>query len=266
MPERIVSTSPSITETLFALGLGDRVVGVSSYCRFPEEAGALPKIGTFLHPSAELIARAEPDLTILHRGPSGIERQLEALGIPFLVVERGSLESVFTTIRAIGERASSTDRAAALIGSIEKRLAKVREAVSGRTPTRVLIIVGRRSGTLTDLVAAGRRSYLSDLVAIAGGMNVLESEGLPEYPRISMETVIRLAPEVVIDAGDMGDSADERERRSKATEELWKVQPLPASKTRRVHAVTSDAMVVPGPRLVEAAETIALWLHGVKIP
>ena len=262
-PSRIVSTSPSITETLFALGLGDRVVGVSTFCRFPVAVEALPKIGTFLRPDAELIARLRPDLVVIHAGPSGIEQRLSALRIPFATVERGRLPGVYSSIRTIATAAGVPDEAGTLITRLESRLQRVRLAVAGRTPQRVLLIIGRRAGTLTDLIAVGRNSYLTDLLTIAGGINVLADEGLPEYPRISMETVIRLAPDVIIDMGDMGDAPEERRARRVTTEGLWKKQPLAASRAGRVHAVMSDAFVVPGPRVVEAAETMASWLHGV---
>src|SRR5882672_6700346 len=94
-PTRIVSTSPSITETLFALALGDRVVGVSTFCRFPPEVLKLPKVGTFLKPEAEVIAGLRPDLVIVHELSTGIDRQLTSLRIPFVVADRGTLASVF---------------------------------------------------------------------------------------------------------------------------------------------------------------------------
>jgi len=258
-PARIVSTSPSITETLFALGIGDRVVGVSTYCRYPAEALALPKVGTFLKPDAEIIARLKPELTIVNRGPSGIEQHLNALQLRFITVDPGTVESVFPTIRQIGEAAGVTPRAEALIASLEARLARVRTAVAGRSPTKVLIIVGRRTGTLTDLIGVSEKSYLGDLVRIAGGVNVL-SGTLPAYPRISMETVVRLAPQVIVDAGDMGDTADQREARRTQTLALWRAQPLIPS-TTRVFFAGSDAFVVPGPRIVDVAETFARWFH-----
>lgn len=262
-PVRIVSTSPSITETLFALDLGGRVVAVSSYCRYPPAVAGLPKVGAFLRPDVELIARLRPDITIVHPGPNGIERRLETLKLPFVTVERGGLSSVFASIRTIGGAAGVPQRAEALVAEIEARLNRVRAAVGGRRPQRVLLIVGRRPGTLTDLVAVGRSSYMSDLATIAGGVNVLSDPALPEYPRISMETVIRLAPDVIIDAGDMGDTSEERRSRQTITEGLWKRQQLDAARAGRVHAVISDAFVIPGPRVIEATETMALWLHGV---
>jgi iron complex transport system substrate-binding protein len=265
--ERIVSTSPSITETLFALGLGDRVVAVSRYCRYPAEAAQLPRIGSFLEPDAELIVRLRPDLVFVHPESSGIRRKLATFPMSVITVDRGTtLAGVFSSIRTIANGAGVPERGKTLIRTLEERLAGVRTAVAGRTPRKVLLIVGRRAGTLTDLVAVGPRSYLSDLVTIAGGVNVLGEARLPEYPRISMETVIRLAPDVIVDAGDMGDTPDDRRSRQARTEALWTRQPLVAASTGRVHAVISDAVVVPGPRVVDVAETFARWFHGVGSP
>ena len=262
-PARIVSTSPSITETLFALDLGPRVVAVSRYCRYPPEVAALPKVGTFLQPDVELIAQLKPDLAIVHPGPNGVARQLGVLRIPFVTVEQGGLDRVYSSIGVIGKAAGVPDRARALVSTLQARLDRVRTAVASRPTQRVLIILGRRPGTLTDLIAVGGSSYLSDLVKVAGGTNVLAGSSF-EYPRISMETVIRLAPDVIIDGGDMGDLPEDRRARRIVTEGLWKQQPLTAGRTGRVHAVVSDAFVVPGPRVVEVAETMALWLHGIS--
>jgi iron complex transport system substrate-binding protein len=261
-PARIVSTSPSITETLFALGLGDRVVGVSTYCRFPPEVVKLPKVGTFLTPDAELIAGLRPDLVVVHELSAGIDRKLASLRIPFVVVDRGTLASVFSSIRQVATAAGVPGRADALVAEIERRLDAVRRA--GRTAPRptVLFIIGRSPGMLSDLVAVGPGSYINELIEIAGGKNVLAIKGQPEYPRISMETVLRLDPEVIVDTVDMGETEAERRPRQPINERLWSTYgALTAVKTRRLHAATTDALVVPGPRVVDAAEWVATLLR-----
>src|SRR5262245_31582718 len=146
VPARIVSTSPSITDTLFALGLGDRVVGVSTFCRYPAAVIGLPKVGTFLKPEPELIARLKPDLVFVHTGPNATATQLATLGIRTATVDSGSLAAVFSTVRGIGAAAGVPDRAERLVADIHRRLDRVRSAVAGRTPRKVLIIVGRRTG------------------------------------------------------------------------------------------------------------------------
>ena len=262
IPSRIVSTSPSITETLFALGLGDRVVGVSTYCRYPAAVSALPKVGTFLKPNAEIIVRLRPDLVFVHEGPHDVARQLSALSVRTVSVDRGTLSSIFSTIRAVAAAAGAAGSGERLVADLERHLDRVRDAVAGRPRRKVLMIVGRRPGTLTNLMAVGKGSYLNDLVGIAGGVNVL-GDGVPEYPTVSIETVNRLAPDVIVDAGDMGDTAASRRQREAATIGLWRAQTLVAAAKGSVHAVTSDAFVVPGPRVVEVAETLAAWIHGV---
>ena len=263
-PARIVSTSPSITETLFALGLGDRVVGVSTYCRYPPAVAVLPKVGTFLKPDAETIARLKPDLVFVHKGPNNVLAQLGTLGIKTAVVDRGSLPGVFTTIREISTAANVADKGERLVGDLNAGLDRVKASVAGRTPRKVLIIVGRRTGTLTDIIAVGPGSYLHGIATIAGGSNVLASTTL-EYPRISMETVISLAPDVIVDVGEMGESPADSDRRRQITEGLWRSQTLvKAVRDGGVHAVHDEAFVVPGPRIVEVARTMARWLHGVE--
>ena len=264
---RIVSTSPSITESLFALGLGDRVVGVSTYCRFPAEVAHLPKVGTFLKPDTEVIARLRPDLVIVQVGPHDVRRQLSALGVRSIAVDQGGLDQVYATILAIGNEASVPDRAAALVERLRQRLGSIRAEVSKRPAKKVLIVVGRQAGTLADLVVVGEGSYLHELIAIAGGVNIMAGAGLTEYPRISLETVIRLAPDVIVDAGDMGNTPEEHVRRKGTTEQLWRQQKLvPAAQRNDVHAVMTNAFVVPGPRVIEVAETLAAWIHGVRVP
>lgn len=264
-PARIVSTSPSITEILFALGLGDRVVGVSRFCRYPADVVERPTVGTFLKPDVERIARLHPDLTILQGSQHGIEQRLQMLALPSLTVERGTLLNVFRAIRAIGTAAHAPDRAEALIARLDARLARVRTAVAGRPAARVLIIVGRRVGMVSDLVAAAERTYLNDLVQIAGGANVLAGQTPLEYPRVSMETVVRLAPDVIVDASHMADTEIARLAWRSSTEALWRAQPLLPRETR-MHVAISDAVVVPGPRLVEVVETFARWFHDVQVP
>lgn len=266
-PMRLVSTSPSITETLFALGLGARVVGVSNYCRFPPEVAMLPKVGAFLSPDAELIARLKPDVVFLHTGPNSAAKHLAALSIRTAVIDRGSFETVPSTIRQIGLAAGVPDVADRLIATINGRLDRVRSAVAGRSPRSVLIIVGRQTGTLSDIIAVGHASYLNSITGIAGGRNALPSTVKPEYPRISMETVISLSPDVIIDIGEMGESPADSDRRRQVTEGLWKKQTLvKAAREGRVFATTDEAFTVPGPRIANVAETMATWFHGVRFP
>ena len=151
-PMRIVSTSPSITESLFALGLGPRVVGVSNFCRYPAEALNLPKVGSYLRPDTEVIARLRPDLVLLSAGPHQAERQLTSLGLRAVTLAPGSLsQRLFDDSGHRRARRASAARADALVAEIRNALDRVRSAVAGRPRKKVLVIVGRRTGTLSDL-------------------------------------------------------------------------------------------------------------------
>jgi iron complex transport system substrate-binding protein len=261
VPARIVSTSPSITETLFALDLGNRVVGVSTYCRYPERVASLPKVGTFLEPEPETIARLKPDVVFVQAGPNTAATHLASLGIRAVPVGPGTLPSVFSTIRQISEAAGVPERGDALVRRLQAALDEVKASVRGRPSKKVLIVVGRRTGTLTDLVAVGSGSYLHEILTIAGGDNVLASVKL-QYPRISMETVVSLAPDVIIDIGEMGESPTDSERRRQVTESLWARERLvKAVRDQAVHAVHDEAFVVPGPRVVDVARAMARWFH-----
>jgi len=260
-PSRIVSTSPSITETLFALGLGDRVVGVSTYCRFPPEVVKLPKVGTFLKPNAEVIAGLRPDLVLVHAVPDGVDRQLASLHVPFVTVREGALADVFAAMRQIADAAGVSDRAGPLISGIQRKLDDIKQRRAGRPHPRVLFIMGRQPGALADLIAVGPGSYINDLIGIGGGTNPLTDGSPSGYLHISMESVLRLDPDVIVDTVDMGETEAERVDRQRINERLWDAfGSLSAVKNRRVYAATTDALVVPGPRVVEAAEWVASLL------
>jgi iron complex transport system substrate-binding protein len=261
-PRRIVSTSPSITETLFALGLGPRVVGVSEYCRFPEEVMRLPKVGTFLRPNAELIARLQPDLVILQKLSNDLTDRLSGLGIRYLEVERGSLPSLYAMMEKIGMATSVGPRARELISMTQARLAVLRERSATLPKPKVLFIVGRRLGTLSNLVAVGSDSYLNELLRVAGATNVLDDPSMPAYPRISMETVIRLDPDILIDVAEPMAGSAEQQPRQKDVAILWGQQSeLTAVRSKRVYALDSEAFVVPGPRVAEVAQSLFSIFH-----
>jgi iron complex transport system substrate-binding protein len=207
-PQRIVSTFPSITETLFAIGAGDRVVGVSDYCRFPPAVLALPKVGGFSKPDPEKIALLRPDLVIIDKYAAALAERLSALKLHYLGVQLGSLADVYTMIHDIGAATGLEQRAEKLNSDIRQSLEAVRarNAKSGSRPS-ALIVMGRTPGQLTGIIAVGRRTYLGELLEMAGGTNALEDTPIP-YPHISLETVVLRNPDVIIDLSLMGKDND----------------------------------------------------------
>ena len=264
-PARIVSTSPSITETLFALGLGDRVIGVSRYCHYPPEVATRPRVGTFLKPNAEIIARLRPDLVIVQRLPNDVAEQLRAVEVKVKQVDNGDLARNLETMREIGRAAGVEDRAEALVSHIRRDLDQIASRTHGPS-RRVLFVVGRTPGRLESIVAVGKGSYLNELIAIAGGANVLADSPMA-YTRISLEALVRLNPDVIIDMGEMAETTGVTEERKQAVVHLWQSQSgLAAVTARRVVAVASDIYVVPGPRMVDAAREMARLIHPEAAP
>ena len=267
-PARIVSTLPSITETLFALGLGDRVVAVSQHCRYPPQVVALPKVGTFVKPDLERIIALKADLVVISdRAAGDFAARLGALQVPFVAVPSRTLSDVTLAIRQIGAAAGIESHAREVAETIERRLDDIRRLSVANPRPKVLLILGRNPQALTGMVAAGRDSYLNDLITIAGGLNVLDKPGVPPYPHISLENVLDLKPDVIVDVIDMTATTAVRARRAEASRELWRrFRTIPAVRNGRVHADAIDALVVPGPRVVDTAEWLAALIREPSRP
>jgi iron complex transport system substrate-binding protein len=256
-PKRIVSTSPYITETLFALGLGPRVIAVSEYCRYPAEAAKLPRIGSYLQPNVEVIARLKPDLVLIERLPNQTRPQLSTLSIATAEVEIGNLRRNLDNMRIIGRAAGAAAEADALIKRIEASMELIRQRAKGLATPSLAFVVGRSPGRLDGLIVVGGGSYLSELIAMAGGRNAFGDSSLG-YVKTSLETMLRRNPDVIVDMGEMAETVGVTEAQKKAVVSLWGTQKILKS---RVFAVASDIYVVPGPRMVDAVRSFAAMLH-----
>lgn len=248
---RIISLAPSVTEILFALGAGNDVVGVSTYCDYPPEVTAIRRVGTFLTPNVEEIVALQPDVIIgvPTPGNEGPVRSLRSLGLNVVIVGGDSMrqmrESIKVIARVIGRPAAGRD----LLGRLDTRLAAIRERVREVPPRRVLMVVGER-----PLVAVGPGTFPDELLRMAGGINVAGGTGLT-WPHVSIEAVIAWAPEVIIDTS-MG--TEENARRL----DFWKRFPsLPAVRDRRVYGFRSYQLLRPGPRIVDALDILARTIH-----
>ena len=260
-PRRIISTAPSFTETVYAIGAGDRVVGVSVHCHFPKEVEAVAKVGSYIRPNIEAIVRLKPDLVLVHKEQREVGAQLNRLGITTLALTNTSLDDTFTSIREVGAALGMTAQAGRLEQSIRGRLEALRRTTSEQPRKRLLFVVGRTPGRLEGLVAVGKGSFLNELIAMAGGRNAL-ADSLVTYPRISVEAVLRIDPDVIVDMGDMADTVGVTEAHKQDVLKLWQRQAdLKAVRSGRVYAVAADIFVVPGPRIAEAAEAFAKMLH-----
>jgi iron complex transport system substrate-binding protein len=255
---RIVSTSPSTTEMLFALGVGDRVVGVSNFCRYPPQVRALPKVGTLLRPDLERVLSLRPDLVVITDRNPEFATRLTAAQIPFVAVATTTLKDVSSAMLRIGDAAGIPAEARTAVATLEEQLERVRRLPQTVPRPRVLLIMGRSADALTGIVAAGAGSYLNDLLGIAGGTNIVTEVSSLPYPQLSLESILKLDPDVIVDTIDMGATETERERRNAEGQELWRrYRTIAAVRNGRVRAAETDALFVPGPRVVDAAEWLA---------
>ena len=260
-PQRIVSTAPSATEMLYALGLGDRVVGVTTFCHYPPEAARKPKIGDYLHPSLEAIAGLRPDLVVSEASGVRHAERLSALHLNVLEIDDATLAGIYDSIRRIGQAAGVAARADAVCAGMRAQFDAIRAAVAHLPRRRVLFLVGRTPGRIEDLVAAGRASHLDELLEIAGGENVFR-DSIAAYAKIPLEELLARNPEVIVDMGEMSETVGVTEEQKRAVVALWGRYPsLAAVRQHRVYAVASDIFVVPGPRVVDAARALARMLH-----
>ena len=260
-PRRIISASPSITEMLYALGLGDRVVGVTEFCHYPPEVREKPKIGSYLRPNIETVLAMQPDLVVVLREHGALADRLRDVGLDVFAVQHNDLEGIYDSLLSLGERVGVASVAEQGVGEIKQFLAGVSAKTTSLPRRSVMFIVGRTPGTIQDLVVVGKGSFLNELIHMAGGRNVF-ADAPNFYPRIPREEIYARRPDVIIDMGDMSDTDDVTEEHKRSVAELWQQIPsLPAVKEGRVYPVAEDIFVVPGPRVVEAAESLFRMIH-----
>jgi len=249
-PARIVYISPSVTETLFALGAGQRVVAVSNFCDYPPEVAALPKIGSFLVPSVEAIVGLAPDVAIGTPSPGNREavEALRRLGVRVEIVDAAHLADVPAAMRAIAAAAGVPEAGERMAAGFLRDMEAVRARVAGAPSRRVLMVVGH-----DPLVAVGHASFLGELLAETGAMNAAPPGGA--WPRVNVEHVIAADPEIVIDSSMGSEDGGSAGR-------FWERFPsLTAVRGRRVHAFHSDRVLRPGPRLAAAFADLARLIH-----
>jgi len=255
-PRRIVSLAPNITEILFALGLGDRIVGVTRYCDFPPEAKAKEKIGGFIDPNVEKIRALDPDLVIAFRGnPWEALNRLKSLGVPVFILDIGErLEAVPETIAKIGRVTGREDEARTLVAALEEKLRMARAAMS-RTSGRPRVYLNLSGKAL---MTCGRSSYLHDLIERAGGTNV--AAAVPKtWSAYSREQLIRDDPDVVI---ILSPSPAEFAAARAWFVALPGLDTLRAVRSGRVRPLDENTASRIGPRLYDAFADLVRIIHG----
>jgi iron complex transport system substrate-binding protein len=245
-PERIISLAPSNTEILFALGLGDRVVGVTDYCDYPPEALNKTKVGGYANPDVEKIVALNPDLILVAHGtPMDVINSMAGLGLTVFGIKTTDLDDLLNDIRRIAEITDKEVEAQALTFEMESRI----QAVTNQTDEleqrpRVFYIVWH-----DPLWTAGSGTFIHELIEKGGGVNIFGN--VTGYPTISIEEVIARDPEIIIT------SEWSYEWAINASE----LASTNASQTGRIYTLDDDLVQRPGPRLVEGLEWFAHFIH-----
>lgn len=256
--KRVITLAPSITETVFTLGLGDRVVGVTDFCTYPEEATQKERVGGWMNPNLEKITVLQPDLVIIQGQHEKVRAYCERRNIPLLSVDMDTMPGIFEGIREIAEALGCPSCGKRLSSKIRLELKEAQAAVADRPRLRVFLLLGRRPGSLTGLYTMGRGTFLTEVVEIAGGMSIFADVDQP-YPQASKESLVQRAPEVILEMHPGETFTPEEIEKLKRD---WSAMPsLPAVHTGRIYVMTEDFALIPGPRVGRLARRMASILH-----
>jgi iron complex transport system substrate-binding protein len=249
---RIISLSPSITEILFALGLGDRVAGVTRFCKYPPEAVRKPKVGGYYDPDYEAIIRLHADLVIMLPEHAASKKNIESLGAAILVVDHTTIDRMLHSIETIGDRCGVPGSARKLVDSLRASMDRVGKATAALAKPRVLVTIGRgmASGSLDNLFIAGSGTMYEEFIKLAGGVNAWQGKG-PQFPQVSLEGIYSLDPDIIIDM--VPDLVEYHLTREMVMAEWMKAE--------RVFLLEDDFVTIPGPRIVATVALIARVIH-----
>jgi len=257
-PERIISLAPSNTEILYALGLEERLVAVTTLCNWPPSAQEKPKIGGMIDFNVEQVVAKDPDFVLAVRGNSAERlRRLQQLGVPVYAFDSGQLEDILKTIERLGLICGVQERADELTRSLKQRIDKLRETVRGVTPRKRVYVGSIHAPYYT----AGSGSFLDEIVELAGGENIGRM-AKSRWPILSAEQVLVGDPQVVF----LGLSYDESLKKSLSSlRASFRQDPIwartAAGNSGALYVLDQDSLHRPGPRLVDAAERMARALY-----
>lgn len=265
--QRVVSLSPSITEVLYALDLGDQVAGVTRYCKYPKVAQRKPQVGGYVDPDTEALLRLKPDLVILRGEQIQLSHQLRALGFPLLAVDHQTVPGILASIDAVGQVCRREVQARELHQQLQDQINRIAATLkqASHRPT-VLVVLDRnvQSEKLKWAFVAGEDGFYNQLVEKAGGRNVLPSHK-KGFLQISAEGILRLNPDVIIETTESLGPAHaplSQAQQNAMAEAQWQSLPqVAAVKHHRVYHFGQDYMVIPGPRFPQILKRFAEAIH-----
>ncbi len=247
--ERVVSLAPSNTEIVFALGARDKLVGVTTYCDYPEEAKSKEKVGDFANPNVEKIISLKPEVVLATGGiQKGVVGRLEKAGIKVFVIDPRNFEQLFVDIEKVGEILGLKEKAEELTKSMRNKVKEIEEKTKDLPKPKVFFEIYSQ-----PLMTAGERTFIDDMIRISGGVNIGASAG-EGFPQFSEEQLLKENPDVYIAVkGSMNNPADIKKRAG--------YKALKAVKEGRVYVVDDNLVTRPGPRLVDGLMEVARAIH-----
>jgi iron complex transport system substrate-binding protein len=256
---RIISLVPAVTEMLYEIGAGPRIVAVSSYDTYPPEVKKLPNVGALLDPNVERILSLKPDLVVVYGSQVDLKQQLARAGVAVFNYRHAGIADVTTTIRDLGARTGDEAKAGAVAERIERGLATIRERVKDRPRPRTMLLFGRERLALRGLYASGGVGFLHDMLQIAGGVNVFADVKM-QAVQASTEQVLVQRPDVILETRAANSAFPSGDRQSELN--VWNVlASVPAVRNNRVIFLFDDRIVIPGPRVVDGTMIMARALH-----
>ena len=256
-PTRIVSLAPSLTETLYALGVQDRLVGDTDYCDYPPDAQKKKKVGGIINPNLEEIAALHPDLVLVTKEINRLDtlRALEALGIPAYATDARNVDEIISSTQKLADVVGAPEAGKSLAADLQARLTALHARLESIPPSRVLFIVWAR-----PLISVGKNTFIADALRRADATSIVDAG--QDWPQMNLEEVVRLQPDYLVFAASHSESAAHD---FDALSVLPGWQLLDAVRHRRF-AVISEAVNRPAPRIVSAIEDLARQLHPTAFP
>lgn len=256
--DRIVSLAPSVTEVLFELGLGDKVVGVTRFCRYPPEAQSVASIGGFYDVSFESLLTRKPTVVIGLREHSDIRDSSRRFGIATQEVDHSTVEGIKRSMTTIADMCGISHVGSEKVAALERRERALRDSAHAIPHFKTLVAVGRtHEGAATSGVyVSGRDGFYTGVLEIVGLRNV-NQEPTVAIPTLSSEGIMALAPEAIVEVVSPDDPQADQDHAA-----LWRNYPnIPAVKNDRVVTLRGDYASIPGPRYIRVAEDIAQRLR-----
>ncbi|MBN2377881.1 MAG: ABC transporter substrate-binding protein [Sedimentisphaerales bacterium] len=258
IPQRIVCMSPSITEIVFALGSEDRVVGVSNFCHYPPEAKQKPKLGGFLNPNFEQLIALEPDMVIVQGVSEKITQFCQQEDIELLKVRVDSVENICKDIEVLGRKLGCPERGKQLSFEISGALDDIKKRLAKCKPRKVFFSLYRTTGSMSGLTTIGADTFVSELISFCGGENIFNDVAI-RYPQISKESLLKRAPQIIIEP--IAPENLSLQYREQVIGDWRDFFAGVSDEELRIYLPTSEVLLIPGPRIVEAAAMLAKMIH-----